>query len=409
MVPTPTSSCYKCEQWRGLYNKLDGITNELAAGNSQLDDIQTKLLGPMHEAITGGFAGVASALEWGIEGLKWELEAQKSLLAGLDKSLKTPSQTKAREWQAMAEELRRRACYEQAISFGRRSIEENPLEYLTYVTLARAQIGAGLLDDAADTLIKSINHAPEPGNYQRAYSYRLISHIHACKEQYGLALVPICAAYQEVGSSWPEVGYDLCQMLCVNSDVEIIRHAGDIFAAWGHNWAVGAKQDLHLLRELSLRPAIEKSEALFYMAKVEPNFESKRTEIDRVLGRLMESARRQLERDVHQLERQAMSIDEPLESFNRSVGMSMLSGLMPPLRDRISKLSRLALEFHSQINIGGLREITASNDYSTLRRATKVAQAAFPKTEQLLKEFNAILDESLVLSQSRLFLAKDGN
>lgn len=103
---------------------------------------------------------LASVVEWGFEEIKWELQQQTQILMSIDKTLKTPSQTQAKEWRTMAEELRQRACLDEAEDWFLKALRLNPLDYRIYIGLAMTCLRKNDFDKAKDLLEKSLPHAP---------------------------------------------------------------------------------------------------------------------------------------------------------------------------------------------------------------------------------------------------------
>jgi tetratricopeptide (TPR) repeat protein len=106
-------------------------------------------------------SNLASIMEWGFEGLKWELQQQTDVLLSIDHTLKNPSQTQAHEWRRMAEELRERGCLNEAAEWFQKALKADPLDYRAYVGFAMTCLQGNNFDKARELLEKSLPHAPE--------------------------------------------------------------------------------------------------------------------------------------------------------------------------------------------------------------------------------------------------------
>jgi hypothetical protein len=86
--------------------------------------------------ISDEISNLAGIVQGGFDALTWILEQQTQVLVSIDATLKTPSQTQAAEWRQMAEQLRARACFDEAEQWFRKSIDLSPLDFRTYVGFA---------------------------------------------------------------------------------------------------------------------------------------------------------------------------------------------------------------------------------------------------------------------------------
>ena len=120
----------------------------------------------------------------------------------------------------MAEELRRRGVLGKSEEFFLKSLEANPLDYRTYISLAEAYLKMDRFDEAKAYLEESLPHAPRLSRFRqereierrrmrksvglplheseapsifdyKSYSYRLIGHMYACRESI-LTLFQFC-------------------------------------------------------------------------------------------------------------------------------------------------------------------------------------------------------------------------
>ena len=132
-------------------------------------------LGQVADKVSDGFSQVADRLsdisddlstlagivQGGFEELGWELQQQTQILVSIDDTLKSPSQTQAREWRQMAEQLRKRGCFDEAEERFLKSLHTNPLDFRTYLGLAFNYLRKNDFDKAEDILTRSIPHAPK--------------------------------------------------------------------------------------------------------------------------------------------------------------------------------------------------------------------------------------------------------
>jgi len=125
---------------------------------------------------------IASILEWNFEEIQWKLEHLGGTLRSIDRSLKSPSQTRATEWRQMAEDLRRRGVLDESEKFFLKSLQTNPLDYRTYVGLGKTYCQMQKLDKAKSFWEKSLPHAPKREIDYKSYSYRLIGRVYFCQD-----------------------------------------------------------------------------------------------------------------------------------------------------------------------------------------------------------------------------------
>jgi len=133
------------------------------------------------EELSAQLANVTSILEWGFEEVNWRLDQIKGILGSIDKTLKTPSQTQANEWRQIAEELRGREVLDESERFFLKSLETNPLDYRTYISLGKTYLQFGDGSKARLYWEKSLPHAPKEEMDYKSYSYRLIGHLDFCE------------------------------------------------------------------------------------------------------------------------------------------------------------------------------------------------------------------------------------
>lgn len=142
---------------------LDGVEGQeramqmIASGLSNVTDAVTSGL----SGISDELSNLAGIVQGGFDELKWELQQQTQVLLSIDQTLKTPSQTQAREWREMAEQLRSRGCFDEAEEWFLKSLEMSPLDFRTYIGLGMTYLRKKDFDQAEIVLKKSFPHAPQ--------------------------------------------------------------------------------------------------------------------------------------------------------------------------------------------------------------------------------------------------------
>ena len=272
----PVFECSACRSVKELQN----LRKEMPANFTQLAQIQKKGFDDLSKRISE----VATAIEWGIEELSWQLQQQSDLLRSLDHTLKTPNQTQANEWRQMGEVLRNRGVLNKAGEMFLKALETNPLDYRIYIGLAKTYLQMNKFEEARSLLEKSLPHAPSGKAVPSAriedyksYSYRLIGRIHACNEDYMQAISSLKLALK-FSPHYAEASYD-CAQYCAQN---------------------GQKEDCIFL----LYKAITDSDTsvYYYLAKKEKNFEPFREEIQSLLKQTREEAKRKAGEEIRRAE-----------------------------------------------------------------------------------------------------------
>jgi len=209
--------------------------------------------------ISAGLTEIASILEWGFEELEWELGQIRGILGSIDKTLKTPRRTQAKELQEMAGELRRRGLLDDSEKYFLQSLELNPLDYRTYIGLGKTYLQIGELSKARTYWEKSLPHAPKEEIDYKSYSYRLIGRTYFCEENYQQARWTLLTAI-ELSPRYYLGYYDYAQYCAL----------------------VGAKESCLS----SLQTAVFGEPSLLELAERERNFGSLREEVRSFLGKI---------------------------------------------------------------------------------------------------------------------------
>ncbi len=157
--PACTETAVMKEIRKGIRDGVDcqeSAMRMIASGLSQVADEMS--------GVADGLSTLAAIVQGGFDELNWELQQQTQVLLSIDQTLKSPSQTQAREWREMAEQLRSRCCFDEAEQWFKKSLEMSPLDYRTYVGLAMNYLRKNDFDKAEAILLKSLPHAPQTTN-----------------------------------------------------------------------------------------------------------------------------------------------------------------------------------------------------------------------------------------------------
>ncbi len=255
----------------GLSNVTDAVTQGTSDIYDELSSISDGL-----SNISDALSNLAGIVQSGFDELKWELQQQTQVLLSIDQTLKTPSQTQAREWREMAEQLRKRGCFDEAIQWFLKSLEMSPLDFRTYVGLGMTYLRKNDFDKAEEVLKRSFPHAPHSSQFDyKSLSHRLIGRICACRSDYGRAAAELRLAI-DLSPEYPEGNYDYT-LYCVQSGKT---------AGW--------EEPLH--RAISARPGY------FNVAIVERRFAPARQELEKFLSGLLNEAYKNAGQAIHDAE-----------------------------------------------------------------------------------------------------------
>lgn len=171
------------EDLEAIQNELENLNQRSAQLASIGEEQATAILGQT-DAIRDQTVAISSAireqtalLDFRLGEMNWQLSLQTEALFNIDHTLKTPTETLANEWRARAEELRRRGELKQAEHLFLRCLEpeNNPLDYRTYIGLAKTYEMLNDPERALEYYEKSLRHAPKTGGRNwRSYSYLLM-------------------------------------------------------------------------------------------------------------------------------------------------------------------------------------------------------------------------------------------
>jgi tetratricopeptide (TPR) repeat protein len=211
-----TDKLAKVEQhgFEVISDELYELNRTHQANTETLSDGFSNLAGILQdgfEDVSNRLQEINTTLEWGFGEISWKLQQQTEILQSIDHTLKTPTQTKANEWRQMAEESRNRSVLDDAEKIFLRSldaIEGSPLDYRSYIGLARTYIQMNEFDKARTYLEESLPHAPD--NSYKNYSYRMIGHVDECVGDYHSAVSALKLAIEFSPNSYV-AHYDLAR------------------------------------------------------------------------------------------------------------------------------------------------------------------------------------------------------
>jgi tetratricopeptide (TPR) repeat protein len=160
----------------------------------------------MNKALLGGF-----------EKIERSFDQMQTTLESIDRTLKIPSATKANEWREIAEELRQRWALEESEKFFLKSLEANPLDFMTYIGLGKTYLQLGKTEKAKDYWGKSLLHAPKDVIHYKSYSYRLLGRLDFCDGDMKQAISKLEKAIDLSPNYW--LGhYDYAQYCAMTGD-----------------------------------------------------------------------------------------------------------------------------------------------------------------------------------------------
>lgn len=211
-------SCAECSQLAALdtiKGELVDIEVQETAGNV-IEFAQLQVLRQSFGEISKGLSKICSAIRWGVNEIRWNLQQQTEILKSIDQTLKTPSETQANEWRMMADTLRERDVLYDAEEFYQKALDANRLDYRIYVGLADVLIRTNRHTEALELLDRSMPHAPQDGDANaeiqdwRSYSLRLQGHILSCMDDYEGAVSKVTESLER-SPKYHEAQFDLAQ------------------------------------------------------------------------------------------------------------------------------------------------------------------------------------------------------
>ncbi len=383
-------SCTTCRTLGEVLKIEEHFRRLPAAVQGSLDGLQIAQSEMIERAISevgSGMDRIVGVLEWGVEQITWELAQHRSYLVGIDRSLRTPAQTQAREWREMATELLRRGSIRQATDFAVRALEANPLDYFSYITLARTRLAEGDFGSAVESLLASLDHAPRDDAFDyRAYSLRLASRAYFCMDDRHRALHAIAASFS-LGNRWALAAYDFCQLLCLYEDEEIELALAETLAAMGNNWEwLGRRRDYGGVAALVLHVAVHKNPGYYRLAQIDTNLDSRRAKIDEGLEMLMLNARNSLQIMITRLGEQDAAAEATLRSQTESLIGKVFRALDKSDAERLRRAQQQLKELKDEVDGTRQQQILDSGDYCAIVKAADEAESSgkFKRVNEML-------------------------
>ena len=392
-IERPLFTCPACrtvKEIQGLRKEAAAESRGLAAGLGELTEVQRRGF----QELSGKLSEIASIIEWGFEDLKWELQQQTDVLRSIDHTLKTPSEAQANEWRRNAEEHRRRGDLDEAEKYFLRALDRYSLDYRTYIGLAETYLQMDRFDEARTYLEKSIPHAPkgsikkalthkptelkaatalrklalsdeefdewmkgrERGDMRedadsirssqtfdyKSYSYRLIGHVCACKEEFPNAVSALQSAI-ELSPTYYIALYDLAQYSAQTQDRETCLSV--------------------------LRSVIEVDSFYFYLAQKERNFHPLSSEVGELLNEISTDASDRAKANIAKAEEMVKAAKESITKAQEA---------LVKCRDRGAVLApSIAAVGDAERKLNSAKEKTALGDYSAFLEATPLAKDAY--------------------------------
>lgn len=172
------------------------------------------------DSIDEGRADLMTLLDCRLGEVSWQLQLQSRLLGDILATLRSPAATQAEEWRQMAEQMRARGLLREATELFSRCLEpqNNPLDYRTYVGLARTYELLGNPESALDSYTRSLVHAPRSAHLDmRSYSLRRMALIEAASGKWTNALAHSRAALEH-SPQYAAAAYDAARYSAQLSD-----------------------------------------------------------------------------------------------------------------------------------------------------------------------------------------------
>ncbi|MBU1182085.1 MAG: hypothetical protein KKF00_07990 [Proteobacteria bacterium] len=360
---------YRCSLCKDALREIESLHETVSEGFADLARIQEQGFNQLSDQLSE----ISTILEWGFGELSWQLQQQTDVLRSIDHTLKTPSETKANEWRLHAEELRRRGVLEESEEFFLKALNEYRLDYRIYVGIAETYLQMSKFDNAIVLLEKSLPHAPQKEIDYKSYSYRLIGHIYACKEDYIKALDALRSSIK-LSPDYADGLYDFVQYASLVSDDVIERICAQTFRQWGHNWQRAVElRDYDLICWLALSKAIKGKAVLFSLAEKERNFEQRRELVQRVLKNLLDNARGKVEVTIIMTK-----IDPISEEVERAISGAKSSA--DKFRGVDLECERIYNDAKSKLKLA--KDKLTSGDYLKVLEAEKIAEESLSLFEK---------------------------
>ncbi|MBI1927868.1 tetratricopeptide repeat protein [Candidatus Poribacteria bacterium] len=332
-------SCQSLKELQSLRKNVESFHGDFSERLDYMTEVQREGFIALNNTLSAGFSRIASVIEWGFGEISWQLQQQTDILQGIDHTLKTPSETQANEWRQIAEELRGRGVLDESEKFYLKAIELNPLDYRIYVGLAETYLQSNKFDKARVFLEKSLPHAPKKEIDYKSYSYRLIGHICACEEDYGQAISVLQPAIK-LSPNYTEGHYDYAQYCAQVKNIEPCLS--------------------------SLQKAILAKPLYWYLAQKEQNFNPVRTEVEKLLSRMIAEASRRAKEAIAKSESALTEADRAISEAKQALIVS---------KDK-AELDSSTIYENAQAKLKLAKDKVASGDYAAFLEAKPIAEGA---------------------------------
>ena len=147
-------ACPTCSSMTALSSLRHDLSTH-SLNSAAMAVAQMAAFNEMKNALAKGLSEMATAIQWGFTELSWQVQQQTDVLKRIDETLLSPSETQANEFRTMAETLLRRAVFDEAEEFYKKSLNLNRLDYRTYIGLANVLLRRNAYQEALETLEKS--------------------------------------------------------------------------------------------------------------------------------------------------------------------------------------------------------------------------------------------------------------
>ncbi len=271
----PILRCAVCRKIKA-FNKL---RERAAADPDSLPEIQQRGF----EKLSGEVLETGTIVEWGFEDFNWRMQQETGIPRGAGPKPKSSAEIPASRYREMAEESWLKGSLYDAERNFLRAFHLDPSDYGNHMGLAYTNLLADEFDEAKEYLEKSLPYAPDSD--WKSYSYRLIGHIYACKEEYSDAVSALQTAV-ELSPTYYMGFYDLAQYAAQMQDEETCLTA--------------------------LKNAIMGDQFYFYLAQREKNFEPLLPEVIKLLEEILFDALDRAETGVFQTEEEIKAAEESI-------------------------------------------------------------------------------------------------
>ena len=383
-IPAFSYRCSSC----AIANRIDEFEESVIESFESLSRAQVEELRHLQRSVDTGINNIIQIVEWGFGELEWELEKQTNILSGIDSSLKSPSQTQANEWRVMSDELRRRGVIEKAKDFAEKSLEVNPLDYRTYISLAQIALKQNLLNEAEKYFLQSLPHAPKEKSFDyRSFSYRLIGHVRECMDDTEGALEYFSKAII-FSPDYPAGLYDFARYVSIVNDNVVHKICAFFLTEWGYNWAIAVRnKNYHIVCDMALGKAIEANTKYWYMAKLQPSFYKRLSGGGFAIFGTLNDAQRHMEWNIGTIKSHLDEMIDRLEKLEKKIVIKISRIFSKSIENHIGNMRKIINESRILANLDGFEEMYNSEDLITTLEGESKSAAVSTQLENLKEKF----------------------